>query len=69
MVVSHGSCPDCHRPIVYLKKVNDEVIVVVRCFRCRAQVDFDLERLYAALVGERNFDDMLENFVPKGLPN
>lgn len=73
MVVSIGSCCNCNKPIVYLKWRDERVVIVVGCKDCEQEIIFDLEEMYALLVGdettENAYERLLREFKPKGKPS
>lgn len=65
-----GSCHSCGKPVAYLRVVEGQVVLVVACEDCAEEVHFNLQTMVNALSSnEPNYDQMLEDFVPKGLPN
>lgn len=69
MATSEGSCNRCKKILVFLKWREERVVIVVACSNCRAEVIFDLEEMYAQIVEEPTFEEILRDFNPRGKPS
>jgi len=70
MASVRGSCYSCREPLVYLRIIDGEVMVVVACHDCKVENHFSLQSMISALHSDKpDFDQMLADFVPKGKPS
>ena len=49
MAIARGSCPDCEKPVVYLRWIEDKRKIAVKCPHCGEELLFDLDAMVKAL--------------------
>ena len=69
MALVRGSCPSCREPLVFLKCIEGKPTIIVSCSSCEHESHFDLQSMLNSMNGQVDYEEMLANFEPRGLPN
>ncbi len=65
-----GNCHTCHKVVVVLRLIDEQVVLVVGCDDCREEVHFPLQAMIDAMHNHtQTLDEMLDEFHPTGKPN